>query len=146
MDVIIRGIQAEDKTPWRALWDGYNAFYASSVSETITEKTWQRMLSDSSSLFGRVAEVDGNVVGFAHCVLHEGTWVMSDICYLEDLFIAPEMRGRGIARQLIQALIEEGKAEGWSRLYWHTRESNPARKLYDQLAPVEDFVLYRMNL
>lgn len=146
MDVIIRAIQAEDKTPWRTLWDGYNAFYASSVSEAITEKTWQRMLSDSSSLFARVAEVDGEVVGFAHCVLHEGTWVSSEICYLEDLFVAPKVRGRGIARQLIQALIDEGKAEGWSRLYWHTRESNPARKLYDRMASVEDFVLYRMNL
>jgi GNAT superfamily N-acetyltransferase len=56
------------------------------------------------------------------------------------------MRGQGIARCLIQALVDEGKAQGWSRLYWHTRKNNPARKLYDEFTEVEDFVLYRMNL
>ncbi|WP_312626437.1 GNAT family N-acetyltransferase [Scandinavium sp.] len=146
MDVVIREIQAADKAQWRTLWNGYNQFYASTVSEAITEKTWQRILDERSSIYGRVAVVNGDVQGFAHIVLHEGTWVIAPICYLEDLFVAPETRGRGLARKLIQSLVDEGKAEGWSRLYWHTRESNPARKLYDQFTDVEDFVLYRMNL
>jgi GNAT superfamily N-acetyltransferase len=146
MDVVIREIQIQDKPQWRILWNGYNQFYESKVSDSVTDKTWIRMLNAQSSINGRVAVVNGEVVGFAHIVLHEGTWELSTLCYLEDLFVAPEMRGHGIARQLIQALIDEGKAQGWSRLYWHTRENNPARKLYDQFADVEDFVLYRMNL
>lgn len=146
MDVLIRDIQPQDKAQWRILWNGYNQFYESKVRESVTEKTWLRMMNAQSSIFGRVAEVNGQVVGFAHSVLHEGTWELSHICYLEDLFVAPEMRGHGIARCLIQALVDEGKAQGWSRLYWHTRENNPARKLYDEFTEVEDFVLYRMNL
>lgn len=146
MDVCIREVQAQDKAQWRQLWDGYNAFYRSVVTEEITENTWQRMLSDQSSIFGRVAVVEGEVVGFALSVLHEGTWVTSPICYLEDLFVAENQRGRGIAGKLIQALIDEGKAKGWSRLYWHTATDNPARKLYDRFTPVEDYVRYRMNL
>lgn len=146
MDVSIREVQAQDKAQWRKLWDGYNQFYRSVVTEEITENTWQRMLSDQSSIFGRVAVVEGEVVGFALSVLHEGTWVTSPICYLEDLFVAENQRGRGIAGKLIQALIDEGKAKGWSRLYWHTATDNPARKLYDRFTPVEDYVRYRMNL
>ncbi|MGU3412618.1 N-acetyltransferase family protein [Enterobacteriaceae bacterium C34A] len=146
MNVAIREIQAEDKAQWRSLWNGYNQFYESSVSEAVTEKTWQRMLDAHSSIEGRVAVVNGEVKGFAHIVLHEGTWELAPICYLEDLFVAPDMRGNGLARRLIQSLVDEGKAKGWSRLYWHTRENNPARKLYDQFTDVEDFVLYRMNL
>ncbi|MFK3659172.1 GNAT family N-acetyltransferase [Scandinavium sp. NPDC088450] len=146
MDVSIREVQVQDKAQWRQLWDGYNAFYRSVVTEEITENTWQRMLSDQSSIFGRVAVVEGEVVGFALSVLHEGTWVTSPICYLEDLFVAENQRGRGIAGKLIQALIDEGKAKGWSRLYWHTATDNPARKLYDRFTPVEDYVRYRMNL
>ena len=146
MQVVIRDIQASDKTQWRRLWNGYNQFYKTSLPEETTENTWRRVLSGDSSIFGRVAEVDGEVAGFALCVLHEGTWVTSPICYLEDLFVSENQRGRGIARQLIQALIDEGKNKGWSRIYWHTATDNPARKLYDQFAPVEDFVLYRMNL
>lgn len=146
MDLVIRDIQAQDKAQWRTLWDGYNQFYQSVVTEAITENTWQRMLSDKSAIFGRVAVVNGEVVGFAISVLHEGTWVTAPICYLEDLFVAESMRGQGIARRLIQALIDEGKTQGWSRLYWHTATDNPARKLYDQFTPVEDYVRYRMNL
>ena len=146
MDVVIREIQAADKAQWRSLWTGYNQFYESAVSEAVTEKTWQRIRDEHSSIYGRVAVVNGEVQGFAHIVLHEGTWVISPICYLEDLFVAPQMRGHGVARKLIQSLVNEGKTQGWSRLYWHTRESNPARKLYDQFTDVEDFVLYRMNL
>lgn len=146
MEIVIRPLQAQDKPQWHALWKGYNHFYASNVSDAVTEKTWQRMLSEHSAIHGRVAVVNDDVVGFAHIVLHEGTWELSTICYLEDLFVNPDMRGRGIARQLIQALIDEGNAQGWSRLYWHTATDNPARKLYDQFAPVEDFVLYRTNL
>lgn len=146
MELVIREIQTKDKTQWRLLWDGYNEFYQSSVSEDITENTWQRMLNPESSIFGRVAVLEGDVVGFALSVLHEGTWVSAPICYLEDLFVAENQRGKGIARRLIQALIDEGKEKGWSRLYWHTATDNPARKLYDQFTPVEDYVRYRMNL
>jgi len=146
MDVLIRDIQPQDKAQWRTLWNGYNAFYQSNVRESVTEKTWQRMMNEQSPIYGRVAVVNGSVVGFTHSVLHEGTWELSTICYMEDLFVAPEMRGHGIARQLIQALVDEGKKKNWSRLYWHTGTDNPARKLYDEFTDVEGFVLYRMNL
>lgn len=49
----------------------------------------QRMLDVNSSVLGRVAVVDDAVVGFAICVLHEGTRVTTPICYLEDLFVDP---------------------------------------------------------
>lgn len=56
------------------------------------------------------------------------------------------MRGRGVARALVQALHAEGKAKGWSRLYWHTRADNPARKLYDEFTPADEYVRYRVML
>nr|WP_316506477.1 GNAT family N-acetyltransferase [Klebsiella grimontii] len=108
--------------------------------------TWQRMLDPASPMLGRVALADGNVAGFAICVLHEGTWVKMPVCYLEDLFVAPPMRGKGIARALMQALQAEGKEKGWSRLYWHTRTDNPARRLYDEFTPADDYVRYRVTL
>jgi GNAT superfamily N-acetyltransferase len=61
------------------------------------------------------------------------------------LFVDPQVRGRGIARQLMQALRAEGKAQGWSRLYWHTRTDNPARRLYDEFTPADDYVRYRIT-
>jgi GNAT superfamily N-acetyltransferase len=80
-------------------------------------------------------------------VLHEGTWSTAPICYLEDLFVAPEARGGGIGRALIADLVERGKARGWSRLYWHTRAGNAqARQLYERFVAADDFCRYRLVL
>lgn len=146
MSVTIRGIRSEDKAAWRALWNGYNQFFDCDVPEAITENTWRRLHDSDSTIDAIVAEVNGELAGFAMYVLHEGTWVKTPICYLEDLFVAERFRGHGVGRQLIQALKEEGNAQGWSRLYWHTATNNPARKLYDTFIAAGDYVRYRIDL
>ncbi|HEJ8532952.1 TPA: GNAT family N-acetyltransferase [Klebsiella oxytoca] len=146
MVIEIREPDRQDKAQWLSLWQGYTRFYGSPQPTEVTEYTLQRMLDAASPMLGRFVVVDGNVVGFAICILHEGTWVKTPICYLEDLFVAPQMRGQGIARTLIQALQTEGKEKGWSRLYWHTRTDNPARRLYDEFTPADDYVRYRVTL
>lgn len=146
MTVVNRSIQAADKAQWLVLWKGYNDFYGSTLADEVTERTWQRVLDPESSIFGRVAVVDGQVAAFALCVLHEGTWVTAPVCYLEDLFVAPAYRGRGIARQLMQFVLNEAKEQGWSRFYWHTRIHNPARKLYDEFIVADDYVRYCIRL
>lgn len=146
MFIEIRAACPQDKSPWLRLWEGYTGFYASPQPADVTEYTWQRMLDPASPVLGRIALVDGKVVGFAIAVLHEGTWVKTPICYLEDLFVDPQARGQGIARTLMLSLQAEGKEKGWSRLYWHTRGENPARRLYDQFTPADDYVRYRITL
>ena len=84
------------------------------------------------------------MIGFSTSVLHETTWTIAPVCYLEDLFVAPAFRGRGVGRMLIADLIERAKSNGWSRLYWHTRAGNPARRLYDEFDKADDFVRYRL--
>ena len=142
--ISIRDPLPADETAWRNLWAGYNAFYQTAVPEAVTARTWQRMLDPSSSIFARLAVTDDCVAGFSICVLHEGTWVIAPICYLEDLFVAPELRGQGIGRMLIADLVGRARTKGWSRLYWHTRENNPARRLYDAFTKADDFVRYRL--
>ncbi|NIJ60318.1 ribosomal protein S18 acetylase RimI-like enzyme [Pseudochelatococcus lubricantis] len=142
----IRDMRPTDEADWRGLWDGYNSFYETSVAPDITSRTWQRMLDPASPLLGRMALVGDTPVGFSLSVLHEGTWVAGPICYLEDLFVDPACRGRGIGRTLIRDLVDRGTAQGWATLYWHTRENNPARRLYDEFVKADDFVRYRMQL
>ena len=140
----IRHPAPTDEMAWRELWSQYNAFYEVSIPEIVTARTWQRILDPaSSSMFGRLAIADGEVAGFSVSVLHESTWTIAPVCYLEDLFVAPKFRGRGCGRLLIQDLVDYAQSKGWSRLYWHTRASNPARRLYDEFANADDFVRYR---
>jgi GNAT superfamily N-acetyltransferase len=145
--IAIRDAAPGDEAAWRRLWAGYTAFYQTPVPERVTAATWQRLLEPSAPLFARLAERDRHVVGFAVCVLHAGTWTTAPICYLEDLFVDPPARAGGVGRALIQDLIDRGRAQGWSRLYWHTRAGNaPARRLYDTFAEADDFVRYRLFL
>ena len=146
MAVTVRALREEDYDQWRPLWDGYTHFYDCVLEESVTAATWERALSPSSAMFCRVAEKEGQVTGFAMCVLHEGTWSTAPICYLEDLFVDADARGAGIGQALIDVLMDEGKREGWSKLYWVTRQNNPARKLYDRFGEADDYVRYRISL
>lgn len=140
----VRDATPQDEAAWRALWAGYNAFFGATVPAEVTAHTWRRILDPASPLFARLAEHESRVVGFAVCVLHEGSWVHAPICYLEDLFVDPDARGAGVGRALIDDLVALAEKRGWSRLYWHTEATNPARALYDRFVPADRFVRYRM--
>lgn len=144
VDVKLRNLRSGDEQAWRGLWAGYNAFYDATVAPEITSLTWQRILDPDSPLLGRTIETDQGIVGFSLSVTHDGTWVSGKVCYLEDLFVGPAQRGAGFGRLLIQDLVDLAQTRKWSTLYWHTRQDNPARKLYDSFVAADDFVRYRM--
>ncbi len=144
MSIVVRALQAADYPQWRPLWEGYLAFYDTTLDDATTASAWERALSPDSSLFCRVAEREGRVIGFALCVLHEGTWSPAPVCYLEDLYVDAAARGAGTGQALIDALLAEGRRNGWARLYWVTRHNNPARKLYDRFGASDDYVRYRI--
>lgn len=145
--LLIRDPKPADEAAWRRLWSGYVAFYEAEVSEAVTAATWQRLLTPGSNMFGRIAEWQDTVAGFTVSVLHPGSWTLTPNCYLEDLFVDPEARGHGLGRALIDDLVRLGRDKGWSRIYWHTRQSNEAaRRLYDSFAEADDFVRYRLFL
>ncbi len=139
----IRAALPADEADWRRLWHGYCGFYAATIRKQVTDRTWQRILDPDSAIMCIVAEVDGKVYGFANCVVHENTWEIQPVCYLEDLYVLPSARGHGIGKALIEWLRNSMRAEGWARLYWVTRADNePARKLYDQFVEADGFVRY----
>ena len=146
MIVRIREVQAGDYDAWMTLWQQYLAFAGSELDQSVTLSTWERALSPDSSLMCRVAETDKQIIGFAIFVLHEGAWYTQPLCYLEDLFVDETMRGLGAGKALIEAIRDEAKEKSWAKVYWITRESNPARKLYDRLAELGDFVRYSISL
>ena len=140
---VIRAALPSDEKAWRELWRGYCQFYGTWMPAEVTDRTWQRILDPDSAIMCLVAEVDGQVYGFANCVVHEGTWEVQPLCYLEDLYVLPSARGRGLGTALIEWLRNAMRAEGWARLYWMTRSDNAqARALYDRFAQADDFVRY----
>jgi GNAT superfamily N-acetyltransferase len=145
--LLIREPLPGDEAAWRRLWAGYCAFYQTTVTEAVTASTWRRLMIPEHAMFGRIALWKGDIVGFTISVLHEGSWTVHPICYLEDLFVDQNARGHGIGRALIADLLSLARERGWGRLYWHTRRGNvPARRLYDEFAVADDFVRYRIAL
>ncbi len=139
----IRPALPSDEAAWRALWRSYCEFYNTPLPDAVTGRTWARILDPDSSVMCIVAERNGEVCGFANCVVHENTWELQAVCYLEDLFVAPTARGQGAGKALIEWLRNAMRAEGWARLYWVTHKNNVmARDLYDQFVPADDFVRY----
>ncbi|KQZ50522.1 GNAT family acetyltransferase [Rhizobium sp. Root149] len=147
MGILIRNATAGDEARFRELWASYLDFYQVTVSDEITASTFSKALSPDSSIFMQVAEVDGRVEGFALCLTHEGTWILGKDLYLEDLFVDASQRGKGVGRALLQDLVDLSKANGWSRLYWHTAETNvTARKLYDSFVQSDGHIRYRITI
>ena len=143
MTVTIRPIAATDKDRWLDLFKQYITFYKSSLTDEQFELDWQRINSDFN-INGLVAELDGRVVGLAHYIFRPSTWAENDFCYLEDLFVDPAVRGKGVGRALIDELHKIAIARGSKRLYWTTAPDNEtARKLYDKLA-ITDRVQYKI--
>lgn len=143
---IIRSALPADEAAWRELWRGYCEFYGAQLADEVTRRTWQRILDPDSAVMCIVAEVDGQVYGFANCVVHENTWETQPVCYLEDLFVLASARGHGIGGALIEWLRNAMRAEGWARLYWMTKADNvQARKLYDRFTVADGFVRYQLR-
>ena len=141
--MIVRPLRTEDREQWQPLWDGYNLFYERpNFPAQITEVTWNRFLDPAEPMFAAVAELQGKVVGLAHYLYHRSTTMIEDVCYLQDLFTAPEARGLGVGRALIEHVYDEAAKAGSRRVYWNTHEDNPARRLYDRVANLSGFRRY----
>jgi GNAT superfamily N-acetyltransferase len=147
MNLIIRELKEGDKDSWLELWAGYLDFYKTILSKEQTEFTWNRLMNNEQKMFGFVAENENGVIGFTHCLFRPSTWTETDYCYLEDLFVDPNLRTRGIGRALISRVIDLAKEKKSKRVYWTTQKFNKtARVLYDSITSVSDFVQYRLPL
>ncbi len=147
MTLTIRAIEEKDKDQWLKLWAGYLEFYKSTISLEQTELTWKRLINNEQKMFGFVAESEEGVIGFTHCLFRPSTWTETDYCYLEDLFVDPNIRGKGIGRALMNKVVELAKEKNSKRVYWTTQEFNKtARVLYDSITPVSEFVQYRLPI
>jgi GNAT superfamily N-acetyltransferase len=140
----VRPLQHDDYSEWQALWQEYLKFYRSRASEAAQENTFARLMAASDGPWGLGIVVDGRLRGIAHYLFHCTTWTPALSCYLQDLFVASDTRGLGLARALIDAVYQQADAAEAGRVYWTTQEYNAeARALYDTVAHLTSFVQYR---
>lgn len=143
--VHVRPLERTDRDVWRHLWRAYLAFYDTSLPKEIYASQFERLLGDDPRDFhGLIAELDGEPVGLAHYLFHRHGWKIEEVCYLQDLYAAPEARGHGVGRALIEAVYGAADAAGAPSVYWTTQDFNAtARRLYDRIGTLTPFIKYQ---
>jgi len=146
MPPTIRPLTAADEADWRRLWTSYLEFYETSVPEEVYQTTFARLLdADRPQQNGLIAlQQDGRAIGLVHYIFHPHNWKIEDICYLQDLYADPDVRGTGVGRALIEAVYDAADANGTPGVYWTTQEFNAtARLLYDRIGELTPFIKYQ---
>jgi len=143
----ISSLVLADHDDWIPLWQDYLTFYESELSDEVTVISFSR-LTERNGMYAAIArDHQGSAVGFVHWTTHRSTWNPAGYCYLEDLFVAPDVRGGGVGQALIAHVHDWAVAAGCGKVYWLTQETNAvARGLYDRVAESTGFVHYEIPI
>jgi len=97
----------------------------------------EALFADHPRLYCAIAEWDGEPAGFAVWFTNFSTFSGRHGIYLEDLFVRPACRGKGIGKALLVYLAKECVTNGWSRLQWAVLDWNePSITFYKSLGAV----------
>ena len=107
-----------------------------------------------ATLFGKnpiakvlIAEINEKAVGFLLYFYNYSTFLGRSGIYIEDLYVNPKYRKKGIGKALMKYCIKIPYTQGCKRVEWAALTWNPARKFYKKLGtkPLNDWVLYRLS-
>lgn len=145
LTVAVRPLQSTDYGDWAELYRGYRAFYKQAPDDTVIGTVWAWLTDPEHEVNAYVAVLGGRVVGLAHYRPYSRPSTASVGIFLDDLFTAPDARGRGIAHALLAELSALAEREGCSVVRWITADDNArARRVYDSVADATAWVTYDM--
>jgi GNAT superfamily N-acetyltransferase len=131
-DVEIRPIDEDWYERVLPLIAGYQRFYLAEPDGERNRMFFRRFLdpSDDGLLLG--AWVDGELIGFTCLYWTFSSVNAAEIVLLSDLFVDPDVRGKGVGRALIEAAVEVARDRGARHVEWLTAQDNvTAQRLYD---------------
>lgn len=144
--VTVRPAEAADEAAWRQLWQAFTVTGPEPCAPGSEDYIWRNVAKGESRMGLMLAVVGDTPQGFVLYATHPYSWNPRLACYLLDIYVAPECRGQGIGRRLIESLAALGRARGWYKLYWMTQHDNAARHLYDKVASLSPLVRYDLML
>jgi GNAT superfamily N-acetyltransferase len=106
------------------------------------------LFGPSPTVFAHVVEEGGTILGMAIWFVNFSTWTGRHGIYLEDLYVRPEARGRGIGRRLLAELAAVAERSGYGRVEWAVLDWNEtALRLYRSAGahPMDGWTVYRLD-
>ncbi|WP_045860579.1 GNAT family N-acetyltransferase [Teredinibacter purpureus] len=112
----------------------YQEFYNTNVSDQNNEEFFSQFGESNSAGCQFLCRMSGQVVGFATVYFSFTSTIIRKVAVLNDLFVVPEHRGKGVGRALIEHCRAYAKENGAVRMQWLTAPDNiSAQILYDSL-------------
>ncbi len=144
MSINIRPLESNDFPAWLPLWDGNNMGHR---NEGVTTETWSRITDPDHAVNGLGAFEKSDMVGLVHYILHNTTGYIEPVCYMQDVFVPPEHRKKGIAKKMVKNIEMLAKKNNWARIYWLAENKNEAAQaLYKNIGLKLDFALHVIPL
>ncbi|MCV7280062.1 GNAT family N-acetyltransferase [Mycolicibacterium flavescens] len=149
MTEVIRRVRPGDETELTAMIHELAEFERAADQCTVTENQLrQALFGDPVTVNGHIVEVDGQAAAGALWFTNFSTWDGVAGIYLEDLYVRPQFRRRGLARKILATLARECVERGYSRLTWAVLDWNVnAIALYDAVGGTQqsDWITYRVS-
>jgi GNAT superfamily N-acetyltransferase len=147
--MIIRRAKPGDETELTAMIHELAEFERAGEECAVNEnQLGAALFGDSPSVHGHVAEVDGQAAAGALWFRNFSTWDGVPGIYLEDLFVRPQFRRRGLARAMLATLARECVENGYTRLSWAVLDWNvDAIAVYDAVGGRQqsEWITYRVS-
>ncbi len=150
----VRQARVEDVSRIRELIVDLAAYERAADEVHVTQEQLETALfGPQPAAFALVAETStGNhdvaVVGFALYFLNFSTWAGVHGIYLEDLYVAPEQRGHGLGKALLQSLAAIAVSRRYARFEWSVLDWNsPSIDFYRSLGAVamDEWTMFRLS-
>jgi len=146
-DVAIRRAESADLDAAVRLFSGYLRFYEKPVVDAAVRDFIAQRLARLDSVF-YLAEIDGRAVGFTQLYPAFASLSLAPSWILNDLYVDPSARGRGVGEALMDAARELAISNGAAELMLQTARTNAtAQGLYEKLGWVRDdeFLVYTLS-
>ena len=148
MDITIRPLDREDKDAWLDLWQAYLEHYGETASEHLTFTTFDRLVTREHPLRCRLADDgSGRALGLIHYFVHESTWATREVCFVEDVFVPPDLRRHGFAWAVVLDGAGVAGNNCCKRLYMSVPGTDEtALEFFRAIAAETDWIVFDVKL
>ncbi len=143
---MIREIRLDDKKQWETLYRGYADFYKVEMNDKILNTVWEWIHDDNQDVCGLVYEQDNKIIGIAHYRKMPSPLRGKYIGFLDDLFVEPNHRKKGVGEKIIKEIKAISKRNNWNLVRWITRDDNiKAKSLYAKLSKKTNWEVFELS-
>lgn len=146
MTISIRSPLETDRDDWERLYRGYAGFYQVPMNDAILQNVWAWIFDPGTDFYCILARDGNKGVGLMHFRATLSPLRGAVAGFLDDLYVDPAVRGRGVVNRLFQELASQARDRGWPVVRWITRDNNyRARAVYDRVATRTDWITYELS-